>query len=92
MTRYFGGTKLGIGGLIQAYTQTSKAVLKQAEIVVKPVLTYRDIELSQEEVPAFLNYCRKHQIFIIQQKYSEKAQFTVAVNRAFIEIFSKEWP
>ena len=31
VTRYFGGTLLGTGGLVRAYTQASKAALEQCE-------------------------------------------------------------
>ncbi len=32
-TRYFGGTELGVGGLVRAYSQAAKDVLDSAEIV-----------------------------------------------------------
>lgn len=32
VTRYFGGTKLGIGGLIRAYGETARLLIKQAAI------------------------------------------------------------
>ncbi|MCR5488334.1 MAG: YigZ family protein [Lachnospiraceae bacterium] len=33
VTRYFGGTLLGTGGLVRAYTDAARAVLEQAELV-----------------------------------------------------------
>lgn len=35
VTRYFGGTKLGAGGLVRAYTKGAKIALKASDIVTK---------------------------------------------------------
>ncbi|MDR9380961.1 MAG: YigZ family protein, partial [Natronomonas sp.] len=35
VTRYFGGTKLGVGGLVKTYSTATKDVLDAAEIVEK---------------------------------------------------------
>lgn len=35
VVRYYGGTKLGVSGLVKAYKETAKAVLDNAEIIVK---------------------------------------------------------
>jgi uncharacterized YigZ family protein len=35
VTRYFGGTKLGTGGLVRAYTEAAQSVLTAAEFTVK---------------------------------------------------------
>ncbi len=35
VTRYFGGIKLGTGGLARAYSSATKAALEQAQIVIK---------------------------------------------------------
>lgn len=33
--RYYGGTKLGVGGLVKAYKESAKLTLEQAEIITK---------------------------------------------------------
>ncbi|GAU79197.1 YigZ family protein [Fusibacter sp. 3D3] len=43
ITRYFGGIKLGTGGLVRAYTEAAQKVIEQAKIVDKAV--YREVEL-----------------------------------------------
>lgn len=44
ITRYFGGIKLGTGGLVRAYTEAAQKAVEQAKIVDKAV--YRKIELT----------------------------------------------
>lgn len=50
VTRYFGGTKLGVGGLARAYSDSAESVLKQCELMdvfhtkqVKIFCIYEDI-------------------------------------------------
>ncbi|MBF4693826.1 YigZ family protein [Fusibacter ferrireducens] len=44
ITRYFGGIKLGTGGLVRAYTEAAQKAIEQAKIVNKAV--YRKVELT----------------------------------------------
>lgn len=49
ITRYFGGTELGYGGLIQAYSQAVSAALEGAEIIEKRPHTRLSITVDYDD-------------------------------------------
>jgi uncharacterized YigZ family protein len=51
VVRYYGGTKLGTGGLIDAYKTASKLAIEAATIVVKPVKDHFKVNFSYEQMP-----------------------------------------
>lgn len=82
VTRYFGGVKLGTGGLARAYRECAGKVLDSVEPVRK-VLTRRcrlrfPYELSRE-VGMIID---QHRARILDQEYGEDVAFSVAVRRS----------
>lgn len=61
--RYYGGTKLGVGGLVKTYKESAKSTLEQAEIITK--------ELESEMVIKF-KFSQQNQIFTLLNKYDAK--------------------
>jgi len=58
--RYFGGTKLGVGGLIEAYREATFAALDNGTIVVRQITCPLHISFPYEkmgEVMSFLKKC-----------------------------------
>ncbi|MFZ4786010.1 MAG: IMPACT family protein [Flavobacteriales bacterium] len=59
VVRYFGGTKLGTGGLIDAYKTASKLAIEQASIIEKPVMDHFKIKFGYAEMPAVMNLLKQ---------------------------------
>lgn len=71
VTRYFGGIKLGAGGLTRAYTQSVADALKQATIVEKfPVALYA-ITIDYSFTKKFEHLLKMHNIPCIDTFYQQ---------------------
>ena len=83
-TRYFGGIKLGAGGLIRNYAKTAKLAVNEAGIVeyVKKsifILDYDYENISETEV--FLSgNARKFGIEILEKNYSSRVTMKISAN------------
>jgi len=75
--RYFGGVKLGTGGLTRAYGTTAKLAIDAATLIpwVQMVILTLDIEYSQLQTLEYqLNKCHGQ---IIDQQFTDRVQVTI---------------
>lgn len=78
VVRYFGGTLLGTGGLVRAYTSTLQVAVSNAERVVqKTILRYR-ITVAYDDVGALEGWLRTHALSFAST-YSQQIAFDVEV-------------
>jgi len=61
--RYYGGTKLGVSGLVKAYKESAKITLEEASIVTKELETQIEIQF---------NFNQQNLIFTLLSKYDAK--------------------
>ncbi|PKK95708.1 MAG: YigZ family protein [Tenericutes bacterium HGW-Tenericutes-4] len=83
--RYFGGVKLGSGGLIRAYANATKEALKLSEF--KPFEVYKELEFATtyEELP-LINHLKEEEWFQIAKKeFNEKVIITFTVKEEKID-------
>lgn len=67
VTRYFGGVKLGTGGLVRAYTHTAKLGLEAALLIEKVVYTFLKVHVSYHLHGKVQNYLMGASEFIIEE-------------------------
>jgi uncharacterized YigZ family protein len=54
VVRYYGGTKLGTGGLIDAYKTTAKLCLENTTVLEKPVMDRYVLTFSYQDMPSVM--------------------------------------
>ncbi len=65
VVRYFGGTLLGVPGLIHAYKEGAIDALANAEIYEKEPMSVRCIEFSYAKMNEVMKICKKHPIQLV---------------------------
>jgi putative IMPACT (imprinted ancient) family translation regulator len=67
VVRYFGGTLLGVPGLIQAYKEGALDALVNAEIYEKEPMKIRSVQFTYAQMNEVMKICKKHPITIVNQ-------------------------
>ncbi|MCP4484398.1 MAG: YigZ family protein [Flavobacteriaceae bacterium] len=81
VVRYFGGTKLGVGGLIQAYKTTAKFALENSEIIQKTINEKFILQFNYSEMNKVMRIVKEEQISIINQKLDLNCMYTISVRK-----------
>jgi uncharacterized YigZ family protein len=79
VVRYFGGTKLGVGGLIQAYKTATAEALNNAQIIEKQILTKLHIFFAYPQMNLVMRLVKDFSLDIISQTMLETCILEVAV-------------
>ncbi|WP_298343350.1 YigZ family protein [uncultured Algibacter sp.] len=93
VVRYFGGVKLGVGGLINAYRSTAQLALDASSIIEKTINIEYLIIFDYEHMNTVMRIIKEKSLDIINQKLGLDCQITISVrknNSNFVfETFSK---
>lgn len=82
VVRYFGGTKLGVPGLIHAYKQSTMDALNQAEIITQTVVNKYQIAFGYEVMSDVMNALKKWNIHVISQDFLETATILISIPKS----------
>ena len=86
MVRYFGGTKLGVPGLIAAYKESAAAALDAAKIVDRTVDTRIKIDYSYVVMNDVMRIIKEEQPTIEEQIFDNLCSMTLSVRNSKADI------
>jgi uncharacterized YigZ family protein len=81
VVRYFGGTKLGVGGLINAYRTTAKLILDEVLIVNKTVNVAFQLTFEYIDMNKVMRIIKENDLEILDQKMNLNCSFSIGVRK-----------
>ena len=87
--RYFGGTKLGIGGLINAYKTTAKLSLEASQIKTLDILILCKLSFDYKDISKVMRVIKKQQLIIKSQRLEMECEVLVLAKKINLKSFTK---
>ncbi|KAA2216876.1 IMPACT family protein [Maribacter flavus] len=84
VVRIFGGTKLGVGGLISAYRETAKMSLENSLIMEKVLTQQITLVFEYSEMDTVMRFIKKHQLDIVDQKLHLDCEILLSIQKEMI--------
>lgn len=86
VVRYFGGTKLGVPGLIAAYKESAAAVLDEAKVVERTVDTTVKVDFSYVVMNDVMRIIKDEQPTIVEQIFDNLCSMTLSIRNSKAEL------
>lgn len=79
--RYFGGIKLGAGGLTRAYVDSSSKVIQKSTFYQETQVDIYQIKCSYNQINILKNYLFEIGAQILKTEYNEDVDFYISINK-----------
>ena len=89
-TRYFGGIKLGAGGLVRAYTKTAKIAIESNIIVNKKIYQKILLEIDYNFLNKIQKYIEKNDIISNVPEFMEKVRINIYQKDEYLDDLKKD--
>ena len=81
VVRFFGGVKLGVGGLISAYRTAAQMALEEAEIIEKTINIHFQISFDYKNINKVMRVIKEKKLEIISQQMQENCQIEISTRK-----------
>lgn len=85
VTRYFGGTKLGVPGLIHAYKTAAQDALSQNNIITKYLYDQFEIKFEYAHLGETLNVLKHLDIPVLDKTYDTGVNLQIGIRKSLTE-------
>ncbi|TBW26742.1 YigZ family protein [Gramella sp. KN1008] len=90
VVRYFGGVKLGVGGLINAYKTAAQMALEQSDIIKRTIDEIFVVKFDYPEMNKVMQVIKQNNLNVIDQKLEIDCKIYLSVRKKDAEqIYSK---
>lgn len=79
--RYFGGTKLGVGGLISAYKTSAQITLEASQIIEKTIDVHFQLNFEYDVMNAVQRIIKEKNLEIIHQKLELACEYVISIRK-----------
>jgi uncharacterized YigZ family protein len=90
VVRYWGGTKLGAGGLTRAYGQAVSDAIKVAQLVPVEPMCERRFVLQFADESALRRYCEQCGVMVLDAQYGDAVALVLKMKRSQADAFCRE--
>lgn len=81
VVRYFGGTKLGVGGLVTAYKEAAADALNNAIIIEQTVNNFYQITFDYPVMSEVMNFIKKHELIVSKQIFENNCLIEFSIRQ-----------
>lgn len=85
VTRYFGGIKLGAGGLIRAYSNVTTNAVHQAGIIERVLQSTIYITSSYAQHDQLMYFLKEHQVAVGNEDYGVSVTTEIFINQSMVQ-------
>ena len=82
VVRYFGGTLLGVSGLINAYRNAAADALKNVKIIQKVIEKEYELHFTYNELSEVMNLIKQENLTIIDTRFEENCSVVFSVRKS----------
>ncbi len=90
VVRYFGGTKLGVGGLIDAYRTAAREALEATEVVEAVVTKAVEVRFTYPQMGGVMKVLSDYGVEMEHHTFAEQCELTVRIRTSLLERFASD--